>query len=883
MTPEKVKFWNSLVSRFAVFFAGLNILAILVVGYLVYRQAATVIVSHNQERMRYSTSLAVQSFNSLLNEVANDIAITTQTPVVRDFVLTENQVDLSELEELFSITLANKPSYFQIRLLNAGNNGKELLRYDKKQGQVIRIPDNKLQFKGDRNYYQEALKINPGSYYYSDINLNEEFGEVSEPQIPTLRAVGQVYDENQVLSALLVINVDLSGLYQELTQIMESDNHMMLINESGDYLFAPDSTKCFGTQLNSGFSFNRDFGTSVDSLVYKNQFGFIQDNQQSNYLFHLEELNYSPGQRIYLMSMLEDNQLFSSAYAVRKNSLQLVLLVCLISLVVVYFFARIFSRNINRITEAVSSYEEATKGPEPHELPEQRNDELGVLARTFSRMRQRINQQLTDLKSALLREQQAIKERDLFLENMSHELRTPLNAILGLSRLLSKNNPTPALQPIIESLERSAVNLSGLMHDVLDHRKLKEGQVYLNLVPANYYSLLSDIHAVYRYDAINKGLAFRLEVQDSLKFENYLTDPLRFTQAITNLVVNAIKFTDKGQVSLKASTLAEPDRIKVEVIDTGRGIEAQNLQKIQHRFYQVKSSESTSEDRDMAEGYGLGLSIVKQLADLFRGELEIQSTENAGSNFTLTIPLIQLPVEKHETKSSTSNKDLLPVLSNSYRILHLEDDPSTLMLVSHLLEIPGVSLVQVKSKESALAQLKDHTFDCILSDLMLNGEAIDEFLQNTDYPVIILSAFNPERMKLITPYYLQKPFEQQALIKLIVLVLGSLEYDIPQLEPLYQQYDHETSKIKNFLNILQDEFRRYLERFEKVYQTRDVNEWQAIMHKLTTHIRSMNLVQLSQTIPDQVKQMDESTLKAIKNQLIFCLLVFNHQYEQHKD
>ncbi len=874
MATNKIKFWHSLVSRFALFFAGLNILAILVVGYLVYRQAATVITSHSQERMQYTSNLAIKSFNSLLNEVANDIAVTTNNPVLGGFINQPEGANLEDLKSLFSVILNNKPNYFQIRLLDVNNRGKEVIRYDKIDGRIVQVPEDQLQFKGDRLYYQEALKISKGSYYYSDINLNEEFGKVSLPHTPTLRALGQIYDNTQTLKALLVINVDLTGFYEELKGIMESDYRLMMVNQAGDYLFAPDMNKCFGSQLSTGLSFTKDFGSPVVSLLGENEFGFIRDHRQNDYLYHLETLNYSSGQRIYLVNMLEDKLLFRSAYLVRNDSLRLVLLACVVSVIIAFLFARMLSNNINQITRAVSSYEEDTDHTRPTKLPESRKDELGLLARAFVRMRQRIDQQLTELKAALGREQQAIRERDQFLQNMSHELRTPLNAILGLTRLLNKNNPSRAQKPIIESLERSARSLSGLMHDVLDHQKLTEGKVHLNLVAANYSSLLTDIYAGYRYEAVNKGLSFELEIQDSLKKTSYLTDPLRFNQIVTNLVVNAIKFTEQGFVRLSTST-REAEMLQVKVSDSGRGIQSENLQKIRNRFFQEKADSPTGD-----EGYGLGLSIVKQLVDLFGGSLEVVSELNSGSTFIVNLPLI--PGHTPEAKPVIHTSGIpLPSLKGHYSILHIEDDPSTLLMVTHALDIPNIVINQVTKIEESKDIADANSADLLLSDLMLNNQAIDSFLatfcKTTKIPLVILSAFDPERMKSITPFYLQKPFEISELMDLVVMLLGRNEYDIPQLEATYEQYDHQPDKIRNFLKILQQEFTDYLERFEKVFDSRDHTEWNGIMHKLTTHIRSLQLGRLNQALPEDPAELNDDKIDVIRNSLLYFQCAFRYE------
>ncbi len=873
MKHEIIRFWNSIVTRFALFFTGLNILAILIAGYLVYQLAAEVIITYSQDRMRYTSNLASQAFYSLLNEVANDIAVISNNPVLNNYINAASPDRLHDLQDLFSVILANKAHYFQIRLLDINNRGKEILRYEKMGEVVTRTPEDELQFKGDRNYYQEAVTTPRASYYYSDINLNEEFGAVSYPLTPTLRAVGQVFDHQGDLVALLVINVNLSGFYHQLKQIMESATQLMLINEEGEYLFAPDPDKRFGQQLNHNHTFGNDFDINISQLVTNiDDYQFIQDQSGNSFLYHMVPLPYSKGQKIYLVNLLEDNLLFKSAHLVRNDSLKIVGLICLIATIVVFLFTRISSRRINQITQAISAYEEGNTS-EGSRLPENRKDEIGILARSFSRMRQRIDRQLTDLKAAVSREQKAIRERDEFLQNMSHEIRTPLNTILGLSQLLSKNNPRDDQQPIIDSLRRSTWNLSGLMSDILDHNKLIEGKLYIEHSPQNIFELLSDIHAGYQYEAINQGLIFKLSIADQLKSARYLTDPLRLSQIVTNLVVNAIKYTDKGTVELKAKPLKEdPPMLELIVTDTGKGISADNLKNIQERFYREKEVILTK-----AEGFGLGLSIVTQLVELFGGKLEVTSQRNQGSQFKVLLPLLK--VKSAEKLSDPSDNDTaLPQLRGTYRVLHIEDDPSTLLMVSHILNKDQIILDQARNMDEAIKFIEAHPPNLILSDLMLENDLIHshliQIIKKLNTPLIVLSAFANPEMEELGSYFLQKPFDVDHLSDLVIAILGRSEYDEPQLEATYDQYDRDQVKIRKFLSIVLSEFGSYSQRFEKVFETRDAKEWKAIIHKLTTHIKNFQLQKLMRDLPSHPDQFDRRQLVLVRNHLLYCLCIF---------
>jgi DNA-binding response OmpR family regulator len=190
-------------------------------------------------------------------------------------------------------------------------------------------------------------------------------------------------------------------------------------------------------------------------------------------------------------------------------------------------------------------------------------------------------------------------------------------------------------------------------------------------------------------------------------------------------------------------------------------------------------------------------------------------------------------------------------------------------------------VVQTSSFEEATSLLENEHFDLIISDLMLNKRTLDSELTKihtaTHIPLILVSAFEPARMEAISAYYLQKPFDQLDLKNLTIILLGQKEYNYPYLKNIYQQYDYQPEKIKNFLSILQEEFDSYITRFEKVFETRDLKEWEAILHKLATHIKSLRLAILSNSIPKSPSELDEDSIKTIRNGLLYCLCVFRYE------
>ncbi|MFT7036957.1 MAG: signal transduction histidine kinase/CheY-like chemotaxis protein [Cyclobacteriaceae bacterium] len=877
MQHGKVKFWNSFVIRFGIFFVALIVVAILISGYLVYTESSTVITDYSKERIKHTSNLAKQSFYALLDEVSNDIAVISENPVIENFVQSPSEETEKNIQSLFEVILKNKPSYFQIRLLSIPDDGKEIVRYDKVNNGVFQMTAEKLQYKGEKEYFKEALNTEKGQFYFSPINLNEEFGIISSPPTPTLRAASLIFNRTGQAVSVLVINIDLSDFYDELNQIMQTDIKLLIVDENDQYLFATDIEKCFGKQLNNGASFQKDFDKNMHEVSHdtSKEFDLLKDNKGLNYLYHLEELSYFYGQRkIYLLSVIEERLVLQSAHLVKEKSLLIISIICMVALMLSFLFTRLFSKRILQITTAISSYKEGTPVDERLLLSKKRTDEIGVLTRAFVKMKSKIDQQVDDLKVSLVKEQKAISERDEFLQNMSHELRTPLNSILGLTQLLHKNRPAPEQIPIIDSLDRSAKNLEGLMYDILDHQKLIEGKVTVKYKPCNIHEILHDVYTSYQFEAINKGLKFELSTEDNFKLNSYLSDSLRLTQIVTNLIVNAIKYTNIGSINLiaKVSTLADP-QFEISVSDAGIGISPENLEKIKERFYREKEEIS-----DRYEGYGLGLSIVKQLTDLFGGTLTVKSIKDKGSEFMVSLPLIEAGINS-DSKKPRTEEIASPALKDTYTIIHIEDDISGQQLVKHILNRKSIKLIQTDNTENLSSLLEEHTPNLIISDLMIDNLVIKETLNDIKQkyptlPILIISGFNKDQMYPFSPFFLQKPFSINELLDKVFVLLGRNEYDTPNLDSSYEQYDFNKEKIINFLSLLHDEFSNYILRIEAVYQSKNQKEWEAIMHKIITHIRSMKLAKLTNILPENIQDLNEESFTKAINILSYSLCCF---------
>lgn len=237
----------------------------------------------------------------------------------------------------------------------------------------------------------------------------------------------------------------------------------------------------------------------------------------------------------------------------------------------------------------------------------------------------------TELMEARIEGDQVNRSQNAFLASVSHELRTPLNGIIGNASLFFNTPLDPAQEKYLQRIESSAVLLMGVIEQVLDFSKLAAGKIELEPHKCDLAALAKQCMQVLEVKAEEKKLKLNLELPDS-EIPLILADPIRLKEVLINLLGNALKFTETGSVSLKISILATvPSKIliRMDIIDTGIGIDPDQITHLFERFWQGRPARG---------GTGLGLVIAKELITMMNGEITVDSTVGEGSNFTIKIP-----------------------------------------------------------------------------------------------------------------------------------------------------------------------------------------------------------------------------------------------------
>jgi two-component system CheB/CheR fusion protein len=391
-----------------------------------------------------------------------------------------------------------------------------------------------------------------------------------------------------------------------------------------------------------------------------------------------------------------------------------------------------------------------------------------------------INKKLVEAKE---RSEQLAMARDEFLSNMSHEIRTPLNGILGFTDLLLKN---PSLdndnKKQIEYIKMSGDILLVIINDILDLAKIESGQITLYENPFDLSKLTQLIHDTFSIKIQEKEIDFKISVDKKVP-QILHGDSIRFSQILFNLISNAVKFTPiKGRIRLKIKLEKKEagfHYIKMTVIDSGIGIASDKLDAIFDPFVQVSN--------DMARKYGgtgLGLTIIKKIIDIMKGEIEVESKLNVGTKFMVNLPfadensnLVDLESFINEDKPVISiNKD------KRIKVLLAEDNKINQILVQKVLSKFNFDCVTVDNGSIAVDAVIHEKFDVILMDVMMpimGGYEASTVIRNLEdstkknIPIVALTAVVTGSVieacaSAGIDKYLSKPFESEELYNVII-------------------------------------------------------------------------------------------------------------------
>ncbi len=458
------------------------------------------------------------------------------------------------------------------------------------------------------------------------------------------------------------------------------------------------------------------------------------------------------------------------------------------------------------------------------------------------------------LERAKERAEEASLAKADFLSMMSHEVRTPLNGIIGTTHLLLKKNPPPEQLQKLNILKKSSDHLLAIVTDILDFAKIEEGKILLENAEFNLRELLDAIRVNYETLTEEKGIQLKLECDDKLN-ANYWGDQVRLNQIFHNLVNNAIKFTERGEVTIRCERLDKVnnfDHILFEISDTGIGISRENLDAIFGVFAQADKSITRR-----FGGSGLGLSITKRLLELMDSKIEVESERGAGTTFRFKLVLrrgssieIQQSVSKEERKERLSGQ-----------VLIVEDNIFNRVIAKDFCESWGLSVLEAENGKEATSILEKREVDMVLLDIqmpIMNGYETISWIRDQeapyfqDLPVIALTA--SAMVEVQNKVYqcgmndfLTKPFVPEEFYKKMELHLSMRESvsDEISLSFLQNILQDDKDKMRRFFDLFIESVTHDYRAYERALEHKEVIDIYQLIRKNRPTLKSLGLAVLA--------------------------------------
>ncbi len=405
-------------------------------------------------------------------------------------------------------------------------------------------------------------------------------------------------------------------------------------------------------------------------------------------------------------------------------------------------------------------------------------DDLGVLDFIGNQVAIAIQRRmmLDNLIIARQRSEEAAQSKQLFVSTMSHEIRTPLNEVIGITNLLLQGNPREDQLDLIKTLKFSGNHLLTLINDVLDYNKMESGKIVFEQTQFDFSDFLNEIMRSYSLRSKAKNISFEISKAKNLPLK-VIGDPIRLNQILSNLLSNALKFTNKGSITVNIKELNRNNnqsKIEFTVTDTGIGIP-----KDKHSLIFESYTQASPDTTRHFGGTGLGLAICKKLVELQGGKIEIESEADKGSTFRFAL---SFGISEQENSTDTTQ------LQDSYtglegkRILVAEDNKINFFVANKFLVSWGIIVSHVENGQLALEKLQTEDYDLILMDLhmpIMDGIEATKIIRKSENPRIkdipivaltaaIMSESHDKIEDLNINDYVLKPFKPHDLFERIL-------------------------------------------------------------------------------------------------------------------
>jgi len=674
-----------------------------------------------------------------LKDLFIDLKLVAHHIEVRAFMKSQDPAVRLNIEKEFIALCDISKRYDQVRILD--NDGMELVRVNYNNGKPAAVPQDQLQNKKGRYYFQESMKLTANGVYVSPFDLNIENGEIEHPLKPMIRVSTPILNDRRERIGIVVLNYLGQQILNSIHGNAESEMQSMLLNSDGYWLLSPTKSQEWA------FMYEDRKAVSFASM-YPDEWKTIKASTKGQF-------NTIHGE--YTFSTTTVAPQFKSVKGINIRKWKMVCFtpmskinatIAPISMNYMSIFAGIFIIIV-----------------------------FGAMTRARfvrSRVQGRIK-----LEQARLAAENANKAKSDFLARMSHEIRTPMNAVIGLTHLALKTKLSPKQQDYLDKVSISAKSLLVIINDILDFSKIEADRLDMDHIDFLLDDVFNNLVSILAVQAEQKELEFLLLVRS--KVPNLLIgDPLRLGQVLLNLTGNAIKFTESGEVIISADLVEETKnkaKIRFSIKDTGIGISKDQINTLFQPFSQADGSITRK-----FGGTGLGLTISKRIVELMGGTMQLESTPGEGSTFSFTIPF-ELQA-KHTGEHHTYPKTI-----RGMRVLIVDDSKMSRLVLRSIMESFSFIVSDAPNGEEALQLIheKDATdpFKLIITDWRMpdyDGIELTRKIKEAKalrHPpkVILLTAYGHEEIQHRAEQadldgFMLKPFNRSILFDTIMTVFG---------------------------------------------------------------------------------------------------------------
>lgn len=452
-----------------------------------------------------------------------------------------------------------------------------------------------------------------------------------------------------------------------------------------------------------------------------------------------------------------------------------------------------------------------------------------------------------------------VQQKSLLMASISHDMVSPLNSLMGFSTLLKNSLRTHKQKEYLDNIEVSTHYIKNMVDDLSLFSNLEYNNIKIKKERMNFKVLLNNILNNLRSNAQRKGIQLLAEIDENLN-QDFYSDAYRIQQILTNVISNALKFTHKGNVTVKAKY--SNNIVFIEVIDTGIGIKTKNKKEIFGEFVQVHDTNET-----IYGGSGLGLNITKRLIDLLYGTISYESEPNKGTTF-----FIEIPIQPFENKITENNEEVEydneKKLQNK-RILVIDDDPLQLKLIREIFGSKVKKLTTIENGALAKEILKQETYHLIVTDMQMphySGlKVIKDIRSLKEYeqtPVIALTGKidydETEYQNLGFNLYMKKPLNINTLYNTIYKLLrikpknvgpvsktvaANLKYPHFDLTELYTLLDNDEEAVKEILKSFIENARQDIGKLYIALENKKTAELKNIAHKMLPMFRQLKMIE----------------------------------------